>query len=534
VTSPNEVEQSSDARRRILLLTLFRTVVSTLLLLVLFARALSLPVPQHLTSAEAAAYVLIGCVFLLTLVTGLLLRGGKIGPWAAWLQVLFDLVLSSSVVILTGGLESPFVFLYSLAIIGAAVVASRRGALVAAAGAALSWVVTVATVVSTAPSTATLARIFAEGIFQIIAQVLVALLAGYVAEQLTNAGGKLSEREHDLMQITDLQNRIVTAMPSGLITSDGAGAVTIMNPAAAGILGVGGDVRGFVSIEELLPGVGRVRAARRAELHVPTPRGERTLGLTVTQLQAPGDASLIVFQDLTELRRMETELDKIDRLASLGRLSAQLAHEIRNPIASMRGAAQMLAEDSETGAPQERMAHLIVREADRLALLVESYLKLARPPPPRQSAARVDQIVSETVEMLRADPAFVSVSLEERYDSVVALVDDAQLKQVLINLIRNAARATAGAGSVRVVVATDEGTPTIEVWDSAGSIPPDDLGRIFEPFYTTEVEGTGLGLSTVQSIVRAHGGTIEVSSSPESGTSFKVRLLAAPEGVARG
>ncbi len=494
------------------------------MLLVLLFRGLSAHAASEFSISEIAAYVFIGLVYLLTLITGLALRRGRLIHGAVWVQVGFDLMLASGVVVLTGGAESPFSFLYLMAIIGASALAGRRGALVAATGSMLAWGVTVATVVLQAKAPMSEVRLVGEALVQLLAQVLVAVLSGYVAEQLSTTGGKLTAREADLREITELQNRIVTVMPSGLITSDHDGMVSFLNPSAAAILGVEDDVRGTMPIDALLPGASRLRAAKRSEIKVATPRGDRILGLTVTPLERDGSALLIVFQDLTDLRRMESELDRIDRLAHLGRLSAQLAHEIRNPIAAMRGAGQMLAGQSLDATSQSRMAQLIVREADRLGELVDDYLKLAKPPPPRMVLARVDLVVAETIEMLRSDPSFTQVTVEESYSSVTASVDSAQLKQVVINLVRNAITATTPDGQVRVKVSAEESGSTIEVWDSAGAIDTCDIDRIFEPFYTTHAEGTGLGLSTVQSIVRAHGGRVTVQSHPERGTSFKVVL----------
>ena len=240
-------------------------------------------------------------------------------------------------------------------------------------------------------------------------------------------------------------------------------------------------------------------------------------------------ALLIVFQDLTELRQVEAELDRIDHLATLGRLSAQLAHEIRNPLAAMRGSAQLLSGDV-AGGPQARLAGVIMREADRLARLVDGYLKLARPPPPQLIQCRLDQVVLETMELLRADPSFVTIRIEQQLEPIEALCDPSQVKQALLNLLRNAAAAVSAArGLIRVRVRAHDGVPSIDVWDSAGSVRAEDRHRIFEPFFTRAQGGTGLGLSTVQTIAQAHGGSISVESSPEQGTTFSFTLRSSGE-----
>jgi two-component system sensor histidine kinase PilS (NtrC family) len=272
------------------------------------------------------------------------------------------------------------------------------------------------------------------------------------------------------------------------------------------------------------------RNARRVELPVQTPAGRRILGMSVTPLEND-EGLLLVFQDLTDLRRMEDELRRSDHLAALGKLAAQLAHEIRNPLAAMRGSAQMLATDQGLDRTSIRLAEILVRESDRLSELVEEVLRFSRPPPPQLQMGPLDQLVRETVEMLRADPLARGVEVEEALTESSAAMDPAQLRQVLINLLRNAFAAVGPGGKVRVTVDTAEGGPRVRIWDSAGSIPAQDLDRIFEPFYTTREGGTGLGLSTAHSIIRAHGGMIQVSSSPEGGTEFVVGLLPAADGA---
>jgi two-component system sensor histidine kinase PilS (NtrC family) len=497
---------------------LFRTVATTLVL-VGFAARLASRSQTELTGGDVGPFAIIGTVYLLTLVTGLLLRTGRAGRRAAWTQIGFDVTMSTLVVLLTGGQSSPFAFLFLLAIIGAALVLGERGALVGfLSSTAAQGLVVVLALQSPA---AAVNRVLVDAFIQVLAQILIAVLSGYVGEQLATAGGRLAASEKDLEKLTALQNEIVRAMPSGLVTCDAAGLVTFMNAAAAGILGLPGTPEG-TALERLLPGVGGLRGQPRAELRVDTPRGARVLGLSVTPL-SQGEGLLIVFQDLTELRRIERELASIDHLATLGRMSAQLAHEIRNPLAAMRGAAQMLATDA-VGTPSERLARLVVRESDRLAELVEGYLKLARPPPPARAPVRLDQVARETVELLRADPGLAGLVVEERLEPVEADADPAQVKQVLLNLIRNAARAVESTrGRVRVRVAEVGGRPLLEVWDSAGALAPEDRARVFEPFFSRS-SGSGLGLSTVHSIVQAHGGTISVESDPASGTTFAVTL----------
>lgn len=501
------------------------------MLVALAVRLLSGQRSAEPSRADSLFFLVIGAVYVATLAYGFALRRGAGSRIVAYVQVLGDVVLASCLAYLTGGPDSPFLFTYSLAVVAAAILLFRKGALLAATATSVAFVGLVGAIEAGLlahpqgylPLTTSRAA-FAIG-SHVLSQYLLAVLAGYLSEQVLSTGGRLVEREADIRELVDLQNRIVSAMPSGLVTCEADGRVTFINPAGATMLGQTREAVVGRPIDQILPGVLGLRPnTRRNELAIDSPGGKKTLGLMVTPLEARSQALLVVFSDLTEVRRMQDELKRIDHLASLGRMSAQLAHEIRNPLASMRGSAQLLAHDVPEGAPAARLAQVLLRESDRLALLVEDYLKLARPPPPQARVQRLDAVVAETVEMLRIDPVATGVMIEENLKPVQGYIDVSQLKQVLINLLRNALVAAGRGGRVKVQVSDEPGRVRIDVWDSAGSIPPEDLHRIFEPFYTTREGGTGLGLSTVHAIVKAHGGAIEVTSSKERGTTFSVGL----------
>jgi two-component system sensor histidine kinase PilS (NtrC family) len=521
-SSPTSI---ADLRVRLLWLSAFRTVATTLVLGGLAAQFSSAFPREELSAVDLASFSIIAFSYVVTLITGLLLRAKRVGPVAVWAQIVFDVLVAASVVFLTGGPRSPFTFLFLVSIVGAAVLLSARGAIIGflAAGSAYLGVLALMMAVG-GLSTSNVSRLALDVVIQLMAQLLIAVLSGYVGVQLSRTGGRLSASEKNLKSLTELQNEIVSVMPSGLITCNEDGVVTFVNPAAEAILGAQAEeVMRLRGIDDVLPGAQVLVTARRSEMTVHTPKGERTLGLSVTPLN-DNQGLLIVFQDLTELRRVERELASIDHLAALGRLSAQLAHEIRNPLAAMRGSAQMLATDA-NGAPGQRLANLIVRESDRLAGLVEGYLKLARPPPPHLQPTRLDVVVRETLELLRADPSFSGVRVDENLEGVSARADAGQLKQVLINLLRNAAAAIAPTkGRIGIRVAHDAGEPVVEVWDSAGSLASEDRHRVFEPFFSKSQGGSGLGLSTVHSIIQAHGGSIAVESNPSTGTTFSVKL----------
>ncbi|MBF5044735.1 PAS domain-containing protein [Aggregicoccus sp. 17bor-14] len=494
------------------------------------ARLLSGP-PRDLTREELLAFALLGAVYVLTLVYGLLLRQGRGGKFSAYAQVVGDVALATGLVYVTGCADSPFIFTYSLAVVAASILLFERGARTAAALSSVAYVAMVllaqAGWLHPPDGGAHLppGRLFFVLGSHVLAQFLIAVLAGYLSRQLLATGGQLSATTADLQQLAALQRQILASMPSGLITSGEHGRITFINPAARALLGLEEGAETDEQLERFLPGVqGLGPHARRRELAVQTPHGLRTLGLTITPLESGDQALLIVFQDLTDLRRMEAALRRADALASLGTLSAQLAHEIRNPLAAMRGSAQMLAQDLAEQPAQARLLSIVLREADRLSRLVEEFLRFARPPRPARQVVNLASLVEETLEMLRADPLATDVVLGGQVAAVEAEVDPDQMRQVLLNLLRNALQATGAGGEVRVQLEASGGEARLRVWDSAGSVPAEDLVRIFEPFVSSRPGGTGLGLSTAHAIVQAHGGMIEVTSSPQAGTEFTITL----------
>src|SRR5215469_3288377 len=294
------------------------------------------------------------------------------------------------------------------------------------------------------------------------------MLTGFLARQLTTTGGRLSARERDLRELTRLQQQILAAMPSGLLTCDVEGRITYVNRAAQQILGLEPTATP-ANVEDVIPGVRTLFTGRpRSEVTVSTPTGRRTLGLTVSALSVPAGPLLVVFQDLTDLRRAEQELRRADRMAELGALSAQLAHEIRNPLAAMRGSAQLLSPgaDPET----QRLVGILTGEADRLAELVTDFLVFARPPAPVRRLCDLDELVRQTIELVSSDPLASGVSVDVAPGGLRAEVDPDQVRQVLLNLLRNALAAAGKSGRVQAFFSRVDGQVRIHVWDSEGRI----------------------------------------------------------------
>src|SRR5438309_44121 len=227
-----------------------------------------------------------------------------------------------------------------------------------------------------------------------------------------------------------------------------------------------------------------------------------------------------------ELRAQGEALLRSERLAAIGRIAAQITHEIRNPLSSISLNAEELGER----APQAReLCDAIVREVDRLTGITEEYLRFARLPKPQLQRADANDIVRELLEFVRPELDSAGVSLELSLSPELPRVhaDVAQLRQLLLNLLRNAREAMSGGGSLRVTTRATKATVEIEVRDSGPGIPAERLARIFDPFFTTKERGTGLGLAMAQEIAQEHGGQLVCDSVPGRGTAFTLRLPAA-------
>src|SRR5438874_127336 len=229
-----------------------------------------------------------------------------------------------------------------------------------------------------------------------------------------------------------------------------------------------------------------------------------------------------------ELRAQGEALLRSERLAAIGRIAAQITHEIRNPLSSISLNAEELGER----APAARdLCDAIVREVDRLTAITEEYLRFARLPKPQMQRSDVNDVVRDLLEFVRPELVAAGVHVEQRLSPELprVLADVAQLRQLLLNLVRNAREAMPGGGSLRVSTRGGEGSVEIEVRDSGPGIDPARLQRIFDPFFTTKERGTGLGLAMAQEIAQEHGGQLTCDSTPGSGTTFTLRLPAIVE-----
>jgi len=252
------------------------------------------------------------------------------------------------------------------------------------------------------------------------------------------------------------------------------------------------------------------------------------LGGSVAPLRGFDDAgSVVVFQDLTELRRLQDDITRAERLAQLGRMAAGLAHEIRNPLAAMTGCLQLLAADEDFRGENKKLLGIVHRETERLGGLVHDFLTYARPAEPAFQRLLFNQTVEQTATAIRH--GLKNATLE--VGSLPALeveVDEGQLRQVVWNIIANADRMVEGLvapQTIRITGGVEAGHAVLMVDDSGPGVPEEIRAQIFEPFFTTRPDGNGLGLATCQQLIRQNRGTISVGTAPGlGGARFTIRL----------
>ena len=431
--------RTANAARQLVWLTVFRTVATSLLLRGRRGALCSSPYGGAPAAGHAVLRGHRRWSISSPLVYGLMLRGGRGASGRAYVQVLGDIALASVLVFLTGGRRSPFTFTYSAggrrrrpsccSTGGACRRGGRAVAYACCAGGAVR-------VGSAAPRPAALssARLVFLLVSNVLALFLIAALAGYCRAALGHRRQALRARggPPEARQPAAADTRLHALRAHHL---RGAGRVTFVNRAAAGILALGAAAA-RPDTSSAVPGRARARAPHRAaaSCRCTTPAG-CDAGADGDAL-AGGRAPLIVFQDLTELRRMEEDLKRADRLAALGTLAAQLAHEIRNPLAAMRGSAQMLA--ASAGGTDPARCQILLRESDRLSKLVEDFLRFARPPPPRCSPCELERAGGGDGGACCARTPRPGASGGDGLAPMPCRSDPDQLRQVLINILRNA------------------------------------------------------------------------------------------------
>jgi len=498
-------------------------------------------------------YLTAGVTYLLTLLyiaVAKLVRSRGIN---LAIQIGGDLLIETFLVYFTGGLDSPFSFLYLVSIITASMLLFRRGGLLAASGAVIlygglgdlvyygllrqpaqSWFV---------PTPWTSSRLYLNMATNFAGFYATALLTSYLSEKLQRTFEELDVNRHNLAELRALNENVVESIPSGLVTLSPSGLVTFANPAAVQILhrsvhdlvGCHVSALGFFSEADwrvVQEGIGTAPVMRmeKDDFHV----GDdlHTLGWAVTPLNTlEGVASgyTLIFQDLTDMKKLEAELRLKDRMAAVGELSAGIAHEIRNPLAAIAGSVQVLRKSEALSPQEQRLMSIILRESERLNKSIADFLRFVKPQEKRPAEFDIAASLSETLDLLANSPELSAEHKIERQiapQSYTIVGDGDQIRQVFWNIARNAVQAMPRGGRLRVATEVADGAYNIMFADSGRGMSDSDQRRLFQPFRTNFPTGTGLGMAISYRIVQEHGGHIDVRSREGSGTMITVSLPA--------
>ncbi|MBM4276429.1 MAG: PAS domain-containing protein [Deltaproteobacteria bacterium] len=565
-----------DAQQKILKnvkgLMISRIVILTLLLAIAYIFQLS-EKKYFFIPMTNQFYYFIGLFYLVTISYAFLLNRVKNLRQFTFVQLVIDHLFIAGLIYYTGGRESFFPIAYIFTIIGTSILFYKRGAFYSASFSTFlyglillfqlyEWIRPPGPFVTPEAS-----QVFYPMITYLAAYYIVAFLSSMISEELKKKKSELIQKQVDYDQLEAFNRNIIQSLDSGLLTIDLNGRINFLNRTAEKILNRRGEGLKNVDIHDLFPEVaggleglkgetsGFSPDYQRYETLLSNENGEKIyLGFSISPLTDPEGSVIgytLIFQDITRFKEMEEQMKRYDRMAAIGTLAAGMAHEIRNPLASLSGSIQMLKSELSLDQQQEHLMAITLRESERLNALITDFLLFANPPQIHRSAWGIVKILDETVELFIHSPAFhegLRITRTHGNGEIEALIDPDQIRQVFWNLLINAAQAIPEGGDIRIhIEKTNEtfggGFPfhpaergkdwvKIVIADSGSGIAPQEKEKIFEPFYTTKEGGTGLGLSIVHKIIENHNGVIRVESDVGRGASFNV-YLPAGSGVSR-
>jgi two-component system sensor histidine kinase PilS (NtrC family) len=564
-------EDTFSLKSRLQLLMLFRVLVAAFFLGIATVTQLRRS-DSFITPHLIYLYSLTGAAFALTFIYAFLLSFLRRFVLFAYVQIIVDLFLITTLLFITGGINSIFAFLYSVEIIAASICLFISGGLFAATASSLLFSLLMSLQHYRIISPFHIGAITATGyeqeslffpiVINVAAFYLVAVLSSFLTEQARKSRQQLQKKQVDLEQLEALNEKIIENIPSGLVTLNQFRQIITFNRAAEEITGYRFAQTYMKGIEDIFPGI----AAAVSSHSTMSPGISLTAGFEMAFLRRDGRSlwlgfsgaglkdgsndeigTILIFQDLTDFREMQEHLKRMDRLAAVGRLAAGIAHEVRNPLASISGSIQVLQKSLRLDAADKRLMDIIIRESENLSSLISDFTQYARTEAPGHERVVLSVVADEVIDLFKnsieCSPGVTIRQLIPRQIAITA--NRQQIKQVLWNLILNAAQAmTAKSGSITLTAAAVEhgcepvalkssglapaaGDPAaawvvLRIADEGCGIRESEISSIFDPFFTTKDAGSGLGLSIVYKIIQEHKGTIAVDSEEGKGAVFSV------------
>jgi two-component system sensor histidine kinase PilS (NtrC family) len=441
----------------------------------------------------------------------------------AYVQLILDVLSAMALIFLTGGIESWFNSLPLIVTIAAAIVLNKKAGYVIAITSSIMYGSLIDLqyyrIIPVPYDPMLLEKDFLYNIFShITALLLTAYLIGHLTFRLERKG-------IDFEDLSLFNKEVIENTPSGLFTTDNNGFIKIFNRAAEEITGVSRTSAIGQHVGNIFPFMKHPEKMDRAEEELNTEKDTKILGITMTRMRdaKSQEAGFIcIFQDLTEIKHLGQEMKRRESLATIGEFSANIAHEIRNPLASLKSSIEMLKEDHLASVKRDRLMDIALNEMDRLNAIITDLLEYSKPSPGEIKEFDVHAALNKTVVLLKTGSA---KGIKFRGDLSTPLfikADEEKLQQVFWNMGINALDSMSDGGSLTISTLIANGLVNIAFEDTGRGIAPEDFERIFYPFFTTKKKGTGLGLSIANRIIEDHGGYIAVKSVPNKGARFDI------------
>ncbi|GAB4491354.1 MAG: ATP-binding protein [Thermodesulfovibrionales bacterium] len=515
---------------RIRALIVFRALIITLLLGSAFLFRV-----EYVISPRAISVFII-CLYILTIAYAVLQPRIRNYSAFAYTQFFIDIIAELILIALTGGIESWFPFMFILTILSASIVLNKKAGYITASAISMLYAVLLdLQLYQLLPIPYSAAFFRAQFFYKIfihtISFYLTAFLSGYLSFRLKATEAQLEQKDLFLRDLELFNTKVIESLPSGLFTTDLSSRIVIFNRAAEKITGMSKETVVGKTAQDVFPFLRSPLIAGRYEEHFAAgPGTKKIIGITISILKDTAGREtgfICIFQDLTELKKLEMEMKRTEQWAAIGELSANIAHEIRNPLASLKGSIEMLREGKVPAHHRDHLMSIALDEMERLNNIITDFLTYSSPKPLALQSVDVTQLLNTTIDLLdNQSPSGTAVRINKNLDGpAVLMADPGKLRQVFWNIGVNAMEAMAGQGTLTASVARDGSHIAISFTDTGPGIPPGDIDRIFFPFFTTKERGTGLGLSIAYRIIEEHRGKIVVKSSP-AGTTFRILLEA--------
>ena len=515
---------------------------------------------QNEIFASFLVYSLLTLILLITIAVRIFNKYPSFSRPLILLQILSEVVVISTVIKMTGNITSPFTTLFLLTIVSAALAYQLLGTLFIASSVTIAFAIVIwfssgeifpgsldISVLQTIYSAND--DLFYTAFIYICMFYLVAFVAGYLSQKIRSKERELKAASESLARVKLETDEILKHLQSGLITIDHFGRIIYFNEAAEKITGFREyQIKSKSCLEvfakrmpelseKILAGLKSSQDEQRCEINITNIDGQTVpLGISTSVLvdDAKGVRGVIgIFQNLTEAKKLEEKMRRADRLAAVGELSASIAHEIRNPLASISGSVEILSKELNLEGENHQLMNLIVKEASRLSNILTDFLVYARVKQPSFGKVEINRLIRDIISIANQHPACrpnTKLHLDSDDTTIYVSGDEEQLKQILLNLLVNAMDALSVEGgevtvSIESNIRKHPDIINIYVHDDGCGLSERVKQNIFTPFFSTKKEGTGLGLAIVRRLVENMGGKIWVESSTQQGTTFIFNLI---------